>query len=139
MKHYYASPRIIYTWNDASISCQSVGMQLAYIECNEELDNFDQMAIRNNKLFRSPVFIDGKNLTENQEPEWCFEYAIYRRKNSMNQISCNGDERSFVCEDVEVADSFDDSHQEKQIQRTSLDVKGTFFSHVGDYGNRTNF
>lgn len=113
-------------------------MQMANIESNDELNNFDELAIRNNKLFRSPVFIDGKNLTENQEPEWCFEYAIYRRKNDMKHVSCNYDERSFVCEDVEVADSFDDSHQEKEIQRKSLDVKATFFSHVGDYGNRAN-
>lgn len=111
-------------------------MQIANFESNEELNNFDQITIRNKKLFKSPVFIDGRNLTESQEPEWCFEYAIHRRKNNLKHVSCNGEERSFVCEDVEVADSFDD-YQGKETK--SLDVKATFFSHVGDYGNRTNF
>lgn len=135
IKHYYASSRIVYTWNDAFLSCQSAGMRIATIESQDEITKLFKISQRKQKLFRTPLHIDGKFFSgkdTNDHPAPCSEYVLQHRVSyEVRPRSCDRGESGFLCEVVEVSDTF-----EGPDGKRALDVKATFFTLVGDYSNR---
>lgn len=114
-------------------------MRLAFIESDNERVNLAAMARKKSNLFKLKVFVDGYNLTvtendyEDQrgEPEPC--YSIQKESKSKLEIyseRCNDKSYKFLCEHLEVVDSYDDpSHSDHLV-----DVKETFFTYMGDFG-----
>lgn len=123
------------------MSCKSVGMRLALIETDDERNNLATMARRNTKLFQQKIFVDAYNLTvedddyqdeyERREPEPC--YSVRKEPRSKLEIrseKCNSESHKFLCEYVEVVDSYDDP----SVGDTNVDVKATFFTYIGNFG-----
>ncbi len=120
------------------MACKSVGMRLAFIETDKELNNLATIG-RNSILFQKKVFVDGFNLTitEHIDPSESYEekpcYSIRKepiKKLEIRSEKCNSESNQFLCEVVEVADTSEDTDQSD----TFVDVKSTFFSYIGDFG-----
>lgn len=115
--------------------CKSVGMRLAYFEAQAEIKNLTAIARKKNKLFISNVFIDGLNLTNNVETPDATQPCYSVRKQPRNKLEirteeCYGVSYKFLCEDIEVVDSYDDPFHRSD----TVDVKATFFTDLGNFG-----
>lgn len=129
VKEYYVSDPITYSWHESYLSCKSNGMQMAHIDSADEIKNLGRLARRNINLFRTEVYIDGKNLTANQTSSSCFSFwKLIRGKYEFREVECDGKSRKFMCQNVEVVKDYEANKEE------TIDVKVTFFTKVGDYG-----
>lgn len=106
-------------------------MRLAFISSKAESKNLAAIALRHPKIFDYKVYIDGQDLTENQNSESCL-YFIKLPKSRMRieKTSCSDETQKFLCEDVKLADAYEDT----VISSDKLDVKATFLTYLGDYG-----
>lgn len=137
MKNYYLSQRVEYTWDDALISCLSSGMRIATIESKLEGKNLIDIARKNSKLFDREIFIDGNNLVENQTPETCISiYKSKRGKANLKSVACSDNRRHFLCEDIIVADNFEEPSE--NLNDARVDVRDKFFMRIGDYSKLMN-
>lgn len=113
--------------------CKSIGMRIAFFETDGEVKNLGAIARIRTKLFSKKIFIDGKNLTGDkpiEDAKSC--YSVQKQLRSKLEIKteeCNGQSSKFLCEDIEVVDSYVDPIQSFD----TVDVKETFFSSLGRY------
>lgn len=120
-------------------------MRLALIESDDERRNLAALVRRNPKLFQNKVFVDGINLNvtteydyddEIREPQPC--YSVQKKAKSKLEFrseKCNGATNKFLCEQVEVVDSYIEPHQSDR----AVDVKATFFTYIGNFGETFSF
>lgn len=141
LKRYYVSQRVTYKWIDAFLTCKSIGMRLAYIENDDERKIIGIIARKNSKLFQKKVFVDAYNSTKKSEYDYDYDrsttskscYSIQRQTNSNLDIyseNCNSESNKFLCEYSEVVDKYDDPN----LGDNTVDVKGTFFTYIGNFG-----
>lgn len=128
VKRYYLSQRITNTWEDSYTCCKLFGLRLASIDSEEELHNLDKIARKFPKLFKAKVYIDTKGLTDDQNPEGCWLLSRNDRKLEVVPANCSDVEEKLLCEEVESVDNYDSSENER------IDVKATFFSYIGEFG-----
>jgi hypothetical protein len=120
--------------------CKSIGMHLATIDTPLEMRNLANIAQKNRKIFKQEVFIDGTNITRNQRENSCFSFLKpLKERVEINDVDCNEVEQKFLCEDVELADTFEDVPESIEEKEEVLDVRATFFKHLGDYGDLVVF
>lgn len=132
IKKYYGPSRIIMTWNDAHIACQQAGMRIAYIESPAEVKNLVLLSSRNSNFFNGSVHIREKEMTLRYD-ESCISYEFTSRARfAFSTVGCVDSELPFLCENVAVDETSDSNQPEEEDY---IDVRATFFSHVGDYGN----
>ncbi len=137
LKRYYLSQRTFYTWIDAFMVCKSVGMRMAFIETDAERANLAVMGRRSSKLFEYKVFVGGYNLTvtedQNSNSDAMPCYSVQkglRRKLEFRTEWCNENVNKFMCEDVVIADTYEDIHNQSG---TLFDVK-SIFTYIGSFG-----
>lgn len=113
--------------------CKSIGMHLATIDTPLEMRNLARIAQINRKIFKNEIFIDGTNITRNQDENSCFSFLKpLRGRVEIKVVDCNENNEKFLCEDVELLDTFEE--EDLGSENEILDVKATFFTHLGDYG-----
>lgn len=54
----------------------------------------------------------------------------------MTNVNCNGYAEKFLCEVVEVVEHYEDDSA--TVKDEKVDVKATFFAHLGDYGEENS-
>lgn len=107
-------------------------MRIATIESKAEGKNLVEIAKKNPKLFEREIYIDGKDLLESQKSDSCISfYKPKRGRARIVSVFCEDSIGNFLCEEVVVADSFDDSAQ--TLSDLKVDVKAKFFTKLGDY------
>lgn len=132
VKDYYVSDLITYSWHESYLSCKANGMQIAHIDSADEIKNLGRLTRRKIDLFRTEVHLDGKNLTATQNASSCFAFwKLIRGTYEFQEVECDGEPRKFICQTVEVVKDYDEKQATKE---ETIDVKATFFTKVGDYG-----
>lgn len=119
LKNYYMSQRVNYNCIQSMLFCLSNGMNLASLKTDEEISNLLNIAWKNMKLFKDEFFVNsifGESLCQ----------AI---KGNVINYNANLEQKiKFLCEDVVVADNFDEP---KTVE--FVDVKSTFFDPLGSF------
>lgn len=106
---------------------------MATVNSPSELKNLQKLAVKNAALFKNQVYLDGKNLTVSQTPTSCFSFLKRpKEKVKIEEVECNTEPRKFLCEFVEVVDDYKD--EPVKLTDDKVEVKFTFFKHLGDYG-----
>ncbi|KAG4076871.1 hypothetical protein HA402_008457 [Bradysia odoriphaga] len=141
LKRYYWPHRITYKWIDAFMVCKSIGMRMALIETDDELNNLIAMARRNSKIFDEKVFVDGYDLavTESDsngtDTKPCYSIQKLRKgKLKIHSENCNYYSNKFLCEQTEIVDICD--YEKNHASDDIVDVKATFFKYIGNFESK---
>lgn len=133
VKHYYISQRITYSWVDSYAFCKTNGMHLARVDSKEEMRTLAAIARNNKKLFGEDVHLDGSNLVTSDSVDTCFSVLKKGRgKLNVDTVLCDVTSHKFLCQDIEVVETFEEPPSSNYQE--VLDVKATFFTYLGDYG-----
>lgn len=120
------------------MTCKSIGMKMASIETAAELRNLQRIALKNSVLFKNQIYLNGKKLTATQTPTSCLSFLKRpKEKLEIKVVDCNSEPKKFLCERVEVVDTYEDEFEVEAEDK--VEVKKTFFNHLGDYGNRVDY
>lgn len=108
-------------------------MHLARVDSRDEMRALAAIARNNKKLFDEDVHLDGKNFVTSNNADTCFS-VLKKGKGKLNvdTVMCDVTSHKFLCEDVEVMETFVEPTY--VTQQEVLDVKATFFRYIGDYG-----
>lgn len=102
-------------------------MRLARIQSEEERNNLLTIAKENWKLFKDEFFVDAND-------DSIFSCQTFKRPFRgnflVNTAELENQLSKFLCEDVEVAETFEDKQS-----REVIDIKLTFFQPIGDYNS----
>lgn len=110
----------------------SDGKRLMKLDSQNELKFLLKIVKKNRLLFDAPIHLDATNAFKGQTENSCLSFFLpVGGRLEMKQADCNTDSRKFLCEETLETNEFVDLNK---IETETLDVKATFFSYVGDYG-----
>lgn len=129
VKQYFLSERITYSWLNAYVSCKAVGLKLAYISSEDELQNLVWFSRRKIKHFNSNFYVDGFKFMqfdgefEKQKPVCLAFQKKLRGTFETKRIECASDASAFLCESIDVVNDYG---EKAALEAADVNVKATF-------------